>query len=94
MKSGRKRHNSNKLDTRSPQFKRAVAAAVKSNIEKNEMDEEKQSKLASEIAAALSELPLAPNASGVTRSRNPALDAKVSSALSILKSSKVRFDEA
>ena len=91
MKGGRKRHNSNGLNTRTAKFKKAVAAAVKSNIKKSEMDEEKQSKLASEIATALSELPLAPNASGVTRSRNPALDATVSS---IIKSYDVRFDEA
>jgi len=71
-----------------------LAAAIKSHKEKSELDDKKQLKFATEIAAALSQLPLTPNASGVTRSRDPALDAKVLSALNVLQSNKVRFDEA
>ena len=90
IKAGRKNNGT----TGSKKFKKALAAAIKSNKEKSELDDKKQLKFATEIAAALSELPLPPNASGVTRSRSPALDAKVLSALSVLKSNKVRFDEA
>ena len=89
MKAGRKKS----MNTRSTKFKKALAAAIKSNKEKSELDDEKQLKFATEIAAALSQLPLPPIASGVTRSRDPALDAKVLSALSVLKSNIVIFDE-
>ena len=82
------------MNQNSVKFKKALAAAVKSNLEKGERDNEKQSKLASQIAAALAELPPPPSAVGVTagrQSRNTALDAKVAS---ILKSYNVKFDEA
>ena len=88
MKAGKGKKNGT---TGSKKFKKALAAAIKSHKEKSELYDEKQMKFATEIAAAFSELPSPPNASGATRGRDPALDAKV---FSVLKSNNVRFDEA
>ena len=74
-------------------FKKAVEAAVKSNLEKDERSNERQSKLTTKIASTLSELPPPPSAVGTTagrQSRNAAVNAQVAS---ILKSFNVRFDE-
>ena len=78
----------------SVKFKKALAAAVKSNLEKGERENKKQSKLVSQIASAISELPQPPSAVGATagtKARNAVVNAHVAS---ILKSSNVRFDEA
>ena len=89
----RKRPYEGRVNQNSWKFKRALAAAVKSNLKKSERDTKNQSKLASQIAAALAELPPPPSAVGITagtKSRNAAVNAQVAS---ILKSSNVRFDE-
>jgi hypothetical protein len=85
----RKRPYEGCVNQNSVKFKKALAAAVKSNLEKEERDNEKQSKLASHIASALSELPQPPSAVGATaglKARNAAVNAHVAS---ILKSSNV-----
>ena len=88
----RKRPYESCVNQNSVKFKKALAAAVmKSNLEKEERDNEKQSKLASHIASALSELPHPPSAVGATAGTKAVVNAHVAS---ILKSFNVRFDEA
>ena len=77
------------MNQSSGKFKKAVATAVKSNLEKGERENEKQSKLVSQIASAISELLPPPSAVGTPAGRqsmNAAVNAHVAS---ILKSSNI-----